>query len=60
MALLVGDEMGREKKEMGRKKCDFKDIRDLKTLCLAFKESAERPLGPAGEGEGLNCSLKVI
>lgn len=36
--------MGRgKKKDLGRRKCDFKDIRDLKR-CLAFEESAKRPL----------------
>lgn len=44
---------------MGREKCDFRDIRDLKT-CLPFEESAKGPLSLAWEGEGLGCSLKVI
>lgn len=42
---------------MGRKKCDFKDIRDLKT-CLAFKESVKGPLSLPLEAERLRCFFK--
>lgn len=59
MALFIGGGGKRGGGKMGRKKRDFKDIRDLKT-CLAFKESAKGPLSLAVEAEGLICFFKSI
>lgn len=52
--LVVG---GKGEKRWEGKRCDFKDIHDLKTS-LAFKESAKGPLSLALEAEGLCSSFK--